>query len=144
MVYFWFVYSVLVCVFQALELHIAQFFFRVSPSHIQSGNPVDHIDSQTEAIDLILNRKIERSIDVSFFFVSPHVQVLMIRTTICQAVNERGKPATSIRIPVALCDAEGVKTKTLSTKKKAWMQAPIEISRRAVEKCFYLTSSPIG
>ena len=30
----------------------------------------------------------------------------------------QGKPATAIRIPVAPCDASGVKTKILSTKKK--------------------------
>ena len=29
-------------------------------------------------------------------------------------------------------------------KEGAWMQAPIEASRRAVEKCFCLTSSLIG
>ena len=30
----------------------------------------------------------------------------------------QGRPATAIRIPVVLCGAPGVKTETLSTKKK--------------------------
>jgi hypothetical protein len=34
---------------------------------------------------------------------------------------------------------------SLSTKEEgSWMQAPIEVSRRGVEKCFCLTSSLIG
>jgi hypothetical protein len=49
------------------------------------------------------------------------------------------KPLKGDRIPVVLCGTPGVKTKILSTKKKEpWMQALIEVSRRAVEKCFFL------
>ena len=37
----------------------------------------------------------------------------------------QGRPATAIRIPVALCGAPAVKTKILSAQEKgAWMQAP--------------------
>jgi hypothetical protein len=46
----------------------------------------------------------------------------------------QGKPATAIRIPVAPCDASGVRTKILSTKKEgAWMQALFEVSERSGE-----------
>jgi hypothetical protein len=57
----------------------------------------------------------------------------------------QGNPPLRSVSRIALCGASGVKTKTLSTKKKgAWTQASIEVSRRGVEKCFFLTSSLIG
>jgi hypothetical protein len=57
----------------------------------------------------------------------------------------QARPATAIRIPVVLCGAPGVKTKILSTKKKGpGCKHRFEVSRRAVEKCFCLTSSLIG
>ena len=44
-----------------------------------------------------------------------------------------------MRVAVVLCGATGVKTKTLSTKKKGpGCKHPIEVPRRAVEKLFFL------
>src|SRR5450759_5363737 len=57
----------------------------------------------------------------------------------------QGRPATAIRIPVVLCGAPGVKNQNpLHEEEEALMQAPIEVSRRGVEKCFCLTSSLKG
>ena len=67
-----------------------------------------------------------------------------LRSFAANGFNDRmktthGKPATSFCIPVVLCGAPGVKTKILSMKKKgAWMQAPIEVSRRASGEVFLL------
>ena len=39
---------------------------------------------------------------------------------------------------------QALKPKSSHEEEGAWMQAPIEVSRRGVEKCFCLTSSLIG
>ena len=54
------------------------------------------------------------------------------------------RSATAIRIPDALCSAQAFDQNPLHEEEGAWMQAPIEASRREVEKCFCLTSSLIG
>ena len=49
--------------------------------------------------------------------------------------------SVSLSYSVAL---QALKPKSLHEEEGAWMQAPIEVSRRGVEKCFHLTSSFIG
>ena len=80
----------LVSVVLAVDLHIAQDFFGVGAGHLQCGHPVNDVDRQTETIDLVQDRQIERRVDVSFFLVTAHVQVLVIGTLVGQAVDQPG------------------------------------------------------
>ena len=80
----------LVGVVLAFDLHVAQYFFGVGARHLQRRDPIDHVDRQAEAIDLVLNGQIERRVDVSFFLVAAHVQVLVIGTPIGQAMDQPG------------------------------------------------------
>src|SRR5438477_10986296 len=74
----WHIYAMFVRVVLALNLHIAQHFFGVSARHFQRGHPVDNVDGQAKTIDLVLNRQIERRVDVPLFFVTTDVQVLVV------------------------------------------------------------------
>ena len=58
----------------------------------------------------------------------------------------QGRPATAIRIPVVLCGAPGVKTKTLSTKKKGPDMISTDRALDGEERrsVFVLTSPLIG
>jgi hypothetical protein len=49
--------------------------------------------------------------------------------------------SVSLSYSVAL---QSLEPNPLHEEEGAWMQAPIEVSRRGVEKCFCLTSSLIG
>ncbi len=49
--------------------------------------------------------------------------------------------SVSLSYSVAL---QALEPKSSPRRRRAWMQAPIEVSRRGVEKCFCLTSSLIG
>jgi len=78
----WHIHAMLVSVVLTLDLHIAEYFFGVSARHLKCGHTVDNVDRQTETIDLVLDGQIERRIDVSFFLVTTHVQVLVVGTSI--------------------------------------------------------------
>src|ERR1700685_620666 len=56
---------------------------------MQAGNAVDDVDREIEAIHLIQDGQLQRSIDVAFFLISTHVNVLVIRAPIAELVNER-------------------------------------------------------
>ena len=80
--------AMLVSVVLALDLQIAELLFCVSADPLQLRHAVDHVDGQAEAIDLVLDGQIERRVDVSFFLVAAHVQVLVIGPPIGQAVDQ--------------------------------------------------------
>ena len=52
--------------------------------------------------------------------------------------------SVSLSYSVARQALEPKSSSLLHEEERAWMQAPIEVSRRGVEKCFFLTSSLIG
>src|SRR5271167_3200011 len=62
----------------AVNLHIAQLRLDVSAGHTQGSHAVNHIHGKTEAVYLVPNGEVERSVDVALLFVSAHMQVLVI------------------------------------------------------------------
>ena len=58
------------------------------PRNVQSGNPVDHVDSQVEPVDLICHGQFQRRVDVPVLLVSAHVQILVAVAPVCELVNQ--------------------------------------------------------
>src|SRR5271166_4847269 len=56
----------------------------------EAGNAVDDVDCQVEAIDLIDDGELKRRVDVAFFLVPAHVDVLVIPAAVGKFVDERG------------------------------------------------------
>src|ERR1700722_2493165 len=64
-------------------------FFDVCANRPQPRYAVDHIDRQVEAIHLIQNRELQRSVNVAFFLISAHMNVLMVPAQVRELVNQR-------------------------------------------------------
>ena len=58
------------------------------PDGTQTGDTIDYIDGQIEAVYLIDDGELKRSVDVSFLLVTPYVQVDVVRTTVTELVNQ--------------------------------------------------------
>ena len=56
----------------------------------QPGHPVDHVDHQIEAVDLVEDRELERRVDVALLLVAAHVQVLVVREAVGELVDQPG------------------------------------------------------
>src|SRR5262245_52678333 len=55
--------AVLVCESLALDLLVAELLLGVRAAGAQRRHPVDRVDREAEAVDLVLDRQVERSID---------------------------------------------------------------------------------
>ena len=87
---FFFVDAFGVRVVDAVDDLVFQPFFDVGADGAQARNAVDDIDRQVEAVDLIEDREFQRRVDVAFFLVSAHMNVVVIRAAVAQLVNQRG------------------------------------------------------
>ena len=56
--------------------------------HLQCGYPVYNVDCQAKTINLVLDRQIERRVDIPFFLVTPDVQVFVICASVGQAMDQ--------------------------------------------------------
>ena len=56
--------------------------------YAELGRPIDDIDDQMEAGCFIQHRQFERRVDVAFFLVAAHMQVLMPLESIGELVDE--------------------------------------------------------
>jgi len=83
-----FVHPVLVGVVACLDLHVAQLLFGMRTRYPQGGHSVDDIDRQAEAIDLVADGELQRRVDAPHLFVTAHVQILVIRAPVGEAMNE--------------------------------------------------------
>src|SRR3954453_13913181 len=88
MIGFRLVHAMLVGVVLAIDLHVAQYLLRVCAGNEQPGYAVNDIDRQSEAIDLVLNGQIKGRVDISLFLVTAHMQVLVIRPSIGQPMDQ--------------------------------------------------------
>ena len=57
---------------------------------MEGRNTVDYIDRQVKPIDLIADRKLQRSVDVAFLLVSADVDIGVVVSAIGEFVNEPG------------------------------------------------------
>src|SRR5271163_2856758 len=86
--YFRIVCSVLVSVVAALDLNILEFGPRVCTSYFEFRHSVDYVHSDGEAIDLIIDCQLQRSVDIALLLVSTHMQVGMVVSVVRQAMNQ--------------------------------------------------------
>src|ERR1017187_8333640 len=87
--HFFFVDAFPMSIIDALDDLVLQPFLDVSANGVQAWNPVDDIDGQIEAVDLVKNGKFQRSVYVSLFLVSAHMDVVVILAPVAEFVNQR-------------------------------------------------------
>jgi len=60
------------------DLQVAPQFLHVCAGDLQTRHTVDRVDRKAEPVGLVLDRKLERRVDVALFLVAAHVQVGMV------------------------------------------------------------------
>ena len=60
----------------------------IGSSDVESWDPVDRIDRQAEAIRLVLDRQLQRGVDISHFLVAAYVDIVLSRPAIGEPVNK--------------------------------------------------------
>src|SRR5215813_1202579 len=85
-----FICAVLVGIVPAPDLLVVKLFHCPAADFQELGHSPDRIHGQAEAINLVLNGQFQRSVDVALFLVTADVQVLMVRATVGQAMDEPG------------------------------------------------------
>jgi len=81
---------VLVRVAQVIDDGILHFFLQMCRLRAQLRHPIDHVDHQMKAGGFVEHRQLERGIDVAFFFVAAHVEVIVPLETLRELVDEPG------------------------------------------------------
>src|SRR5882757_1069662 len=67
----------------------------VGAGDMETRHPVDGIDSQTEAIGLITNGKLQRRVDVTLLLVAAHVNIVLARPTVGEAMDQ---PRVTVKV----------------------------------------------
>src|SRR6476660_4296190 len=86
-----------ISVFLARDALVHQLLAHVRAGNMKPGHPVDGVDGQTEAIGVIPDRKLQRSIDVTLFLVAADMDMVLTRSAIGEAVDQP-------RVPVEVKD----------------------------------------
>ena len=63
--------------------------FDVRTACLSFGYPVDDVYSQIEAVYLVQDRQLKRSVNVALFFVAAYVEIAMVRPAIYPAYESR-------------------------------------------------------
>src|ERR1700693_5632182 len=71
-----------------LDELVAQPLLLVTRNTVKAGDTVDHIARQMEPVQVVQYGHVEGSGCSSFLLVSAHVQIIVVCTSISQAVNE--------------------------------------------------------
>lgn len=69
---------------------VLQPLFDMRPGYLELGNPVNDIYGKIKPVYLVLYGQLQGCVDITFFFIAPNVQILMIGTPVSQLVNEPG------------------------------------------------------
>ncbi len=81
MIDFSYIDPVLVRVAAALDLHFAQLFLDMRTGHLQARHPVDNINGEAKAVYLIIDRQLQRHVDVAFLLQIDHARRQIIART---------------------------------------------------------------
>jgi len=74
----------------ARDLLVEKALLRVPADFLQSGHSVDDIHGQAEAIDVVIDRQLQRRVDIAFFLVAANMHVVVIVATVRQTMNQPG------------------------------------------------------
>src|ERR1700676_2329239 len=85
---FSFVYAFGVSLLDTLDNLSLKPVLQMCAGPLEGGHAVDHIDGQVEAIDLIHNREFQRSIDISFLFITADMKISVIRAFVSELMNQ--------------------------------------------------------
>src|SRR6185437_5417855 len=66
--------------------------FHVRGRIANPGNAINHVAGKRKAVHLIANRKFQRRIYIALLFVPAHMNVGVVRPSVCEFVNEPGIP----------------------------------------------------
>jgi hypothetical protein len=62
--------------------------FRCAPRPCSFGNTIDELDRQVEPVNLVVDRKFQRSVDVALFLVAAHMDVGVVHSAIRELVDQ--------------------------------------------------------
>src|ERR1041384_2472790 len=82
----------LVRVTHAVQLPIAEALLGVGADPLEFRNAVDRLDGQAEAVDSVLDRELQGSVDVAPLPVAADVEAAVFRAAVDEAVNQPGVP----------------------------------------------------
>src|ERR1700751_3712330 len=74
----------------ALDLQVAKLFLCVGDNVLEFRNPIDGVNRQAEAVDLVFDREFQWRVDISLFLVAAYMHAFMVLPAIGQAMNEPG------------------------------------------------------
>src|ERR1700692_2494634 len=77
-----------VCKVDTVDDLAFQPLLHVCPGALESGNTIDHINRQVEAVDLIADRKFERRVDVALLFIAANMDVAVVGSAIGELVDQ--------------------------------------------------------
>ena len=86
---FFFVDAFDVCIVNARDDLTLQPFLDVGTDGTQTWDKIDDVNCQIETVDLIENRKFERSVDAALFLIPAYMYVVVILAPVTKFVNER-------------------------------------------------------
>jgi hypothetical protein len=82
--------AVLVGVGEVLDDVVLHLFLHVGRRRTQLGHPVDDINHQVKAVNLIQNGQLQRGVDVALFLVAPHMDAVLVEpgdTPACESAR---------------------------------------------------------
>src|SRR5215469_6618660 len=91
----WFVDPVFVRVVHALNLLIAELLLGMATDLLEFRNPIDSVNRQAEAVDLIFYRQLQRGVYISLLLVATYMQAFMVLAAISEPMD---KPRVSMEI----------------------------------------------
>src|SRR5579871_5490501 len=80
--------AMFVCVPAAGDLTVAELLLGMCADALQSGDAVDGVDGKAEAVGFVVDRQLHRRIDVTFFLVAAHMQVLVVSAPVGQSMDQ--------------------------------------------------------
>lgn len=81
------------CVIPAFNLLVKESFLSVPSDLLQFGNTIHDIHREAEAVDVVVNGQLQRSVDTAFLLISADMNVVVILPPISQPVNQNADQA---------------------------------------------------
>ena len=75
-------------VVDALDDLVLKPLFGVCSCSLEFRHAVDHVDGKVEAINLVQNGELQRRVNVAFFLVAPHVEVVVVLPFVREFVDQ--------------------------------------------------------
>ena len=97
-----------------LDQLVSEELLEVCADPLQFGHAVHSVSGEMKAVEIVHDRHIERSGSGALFFVAANVQVVVIISAICEAMNQ----------PRDIMIAKIVGFSVVNSESKSWSESP--------------------